>query len=157
MNVADQKAFYEASMELLGEEHVYPMIALGRVQEKTGWKIYAATNGIPIEKANEVSKAIDEYLKAKKYADEDAEVEIEDYIPEEHMEAFNSSKHFRSVVENIKVHPCGYCVSPINLIEEVGLIRCKDAICVAMEGSTADKLGYVKNDLKKSSIIGIWC
>ena len=65
------------------------------------------------------------------------------------MEDFEKSKHFRSVVENIKAHPCGYCVSPVNLIEEVGLIKCKDSICAGIEGSMADKLGYVKDDLKK--------
>lgn len=134
---------------------MYPMIALGRVQEKTGWKIYAATNGVPIDKANEVSKAIDEYLKAKKYADEDAEIYIEEYIPKEYMEDFEKSKHFRSVVENIKAHPCGYCVSPVNLIEEVGLIKCKDVICVAMEGVTGDKLGFVKDDFLTVSVVDI--
>ena len=134
------------------------MIALGRVQEKTGWKIYAGVNSIPIEVANEVSKSIDEYLTAKKYAGDDSDdIELEDYIPEQYIKEFNNSIHFRSVIENIKPHPCGTLVSPDDLIDNVGLIKIKDKICVAIEGSTAEKLGYLKEDLKKSSIIGIWC
>jgi DNA polymerase III alpha subunit len=155
MNMAEPAPFYQACKELLGEEYCYPMIAFGKVQEKTGWKIYAATNGVSVEKANAVSKAIDEYMVAKKYADEDAEIDIEDYIPEEHMENFNNSKKFRSVIETIKQHACGYLVSPINIIKEIGLIRCKDVVCAGIEGSMADKLGYVKNDFLVVSCVDI--
>ena len=158
MNVEDAEPFIKATRELLGDTNAYPMIALGRVQEKTGWKIYAGVNSIPIEVANEVSKSIDEYLTAKKYAGDDSDdIELEDYIPEQYIKEFNNSIHFRSVIENIKPHPCGTLVSPDDLIDNVGLIKIKDKICVAIEGSTAEKLGYLKEDLKKSSIIGIWC
>ena len=158
MNVENADPFIEATRELLGSTNAYPMIALGRVQEKTGWKIYAGVNAIPIEVANEVSKSIDEYLTAKKYAGDDSEdIELEDYIPEQYIKEFNNSIHFRSVIENIKPHPCGTLVSPDDLIDNVGLIKIKDKICAAIEGSTAEKLGYLKEDLKKSSIIGIWC
>ena len=39
MNVENADPFIEATRELLGATNAYPMIALGRVQEKTGRKI----------------------------------------------------------------------------------------------------------------------
>lgn len=155
LNMADPAPFYQATKELIGEEYCYPMIAFGKVQEKTAWKIYAATNGISVETANDVSKSIDEYMTAKKYEEEDSEIDIYDYIPSQYRKEFEDSKHFRAVIENVRQHACGHLVSPINIVEEIGLIKCKDVICAAIEGSIADKLGYVKSDFLIVSVVDI--
>jgi len=159
-NVADPIPFILAAKELLGEDHVYPMIALGLYRVKSSWKLFSRINNIDADSANEVSKSIEAWEKAVKYADEEHkdEIIVDDFIPEEYSEVFESSKDARSIIDNIKPHPCGLLISPYNLRKKFGLItvgRGENKItCVAIEG-IAEKLGYLKLDMLTVSVVDI--
>jgi DNA polymerase III alpha subunit len=56
-------------------------------------------------------------------------------------------------VNNIIVHNCGYLIYDKPISEEIGLIRCKDSLCVNMDGSWAEKYSFLKNDLLKVSVV----
>lgn len=163
-NVANPKPFELATKELLGDDMCYPMVALGKYQVKSAWKIFSKTKNISFDIANSISDCIDTFSKAQKYAsDEEKEnIDIVDFIPKEYIEIFNGSKELRGITDNIKPHPCGYLVSPEDIIENIGLIRVgkddndESIICVGIDGYTAtDVLGYVKNDYLVVSVVDI--
>lgn len=145
--------------ELLGEENVYPFVSFGLYQVKSAWKLFSRMNNVAPAIANDISKAIEEYDKAIKYADEDEKENIypEDFIPHKYINLFNESKEMRSVIDSVKKHACGYICSPVNVRENIGVITVgKDREPVAaIEGVLADKLGYIKNDILVVSIVDI--
>ena len=117
-------------------------------------------NNIDPEIANTVSKGIENYERAVKYADDDEkdDILIEDFIQEDYLEIFNESKDARSIIDNIKPHPCAVCVAPINIRKEFGVMSVgrgeNKVLCIAAEGNI-EKLGYVKNDLLVVSVVDI--
>lgn len=93
LNVATQEPFVKAAKKLLGEHGCYPLMAIEKLKEKAAWQLYAGANDVKPEDANQISKYLDEYNKALKYADEDEkdDIHVEDYIPEEYIELFKQS------------------------------------------------------------------
>ena len=160
MNTANPFPFYQAQQELIGEKNTFPMISLGRLHEKSAWKIYAKANNIEFELANKVSTQIEEYEKAKKYEDdleedEESSIKIEQYISPEYLSLFKDSNRFLGVVTDVKIHPCAYIVADRNVISNIGLIKAKENFCVAIEGKNAEKWGYLKNDLLSVSTVSL--
>lgn len=165
-NISEQQPFLDASREVLGGYHTcYPLVAYGKISEKSGWKLYADIKGITPEVANNVSKDIDKYLVAYNNADDEdkEDIVIEDYISKEYIKTFNDSKLYRGIIEGAKQHSCGHLTFNGNtrmkdvigygdIRYEFGLIRCvsettgKSVLCANVEGSYLDAYGYVKND-----------
>lgn len=158
-NVASQEPFEKAMKELLGEQNVYPYIALGTYRVKSSWKLFSRMNDIEPETANNVSKAIDDYEKALKYADEFDEIYVEDFIPQQYMKVFNESRDMRSIIDNIKPHTCGFINSPHEVISKIGLITVgkegEKRVCVCIDGANAESLGYIKSDILVVSVVDI--
>ncbi len=162
-NVSQPKSFYRAQQELLGKESTYPMIALGRLKEKSAWKIYAKANNVNFETANAVSAQIEEYEKAKKYDNPDehiddeeySPIDVKDYISPEYWDLYIESNRFLGVVTDLKIHPCAFLVCNTNAKLDIGLIKAKDNMCVAIEGKNAEKYGYLKNDLLTVSVVDL--
>lgn len=172
-NVSEQQPFLDASREVLGGFHTcYPLVAYGKISEKSGWKLYADIKGITPEVANNVSKDIDKYLTALNNAeDEDKEdVHVEDYISDEYVEIFEDSKSYRGIIDGSKQHACGHLTFNGNVRQkdvvgygdiryEFGLIRClsestgKSVLCANVEGTYLDAYGYVKNDYLIVSVV----
>ena len=175
MNCAAQEPFVLAGKELCGEHGCYPLLAVGRLKEKNGFKLYAGVNGIEPSVANEITKSIDRYNEALKNAEEEDRdlIEIEDYITDKyHLKLFNESKSYQEIIEQAKVHACGFML--FNGVEgeedvpgygdiryEIGLIRChsestgKTTIVANIEGNLLDKYGYVKDDFLIVDVVGI--
>lgn len=136
------------------------MIALGLYKVKSSWKLYSRINNVDPEIANNVSKSIEEWEKALKYADEDEKdnINIEDFIPEEYFTIFNESKDARAIIDTSKFHPCAIALSPLDLRRQFGLMSVgrKDnkTMCVAAEGNI-EKLGYLKLDILTVSVVDI--
>ena len=106
MNCAAQEPFVLAGKELCGEHGCYPLLAVGRLKEKNGFKLYAGVNGIEPSVANEITKSIDRYNEALKNAEEEDRdlIEIEDYITDKyHLKLFNESKSYQEIIEQAKV------------------------------------------------------
>lgn len=154
LNVATQEPFVKAAKKLLGEHGCYPLMAIEKLKEKAAWQLYAGANDVRPEDANQISKYLDEYNKALKYADDDEkeDIHVEDYIPEEYIELFKQSNEYQGITINLKVHACGHFIFDGDIRREVGLISAvsettgKRTICAAIEGGSLDEFGYVKED-----------
>lgn len=175
-NVSNQEPFVKASRELFGEHGCYPLLAVGTLGEKSGFKLYADIKGIEPSVANEITSSIDQYNEAIKQADDEEDkndIHIEDYITDkEHLKIFNDSKSYQGIIEQAKVHACGFMLFNGNVREqdvigygdiryEVGLIRChsestgKSTIVANIEGGLLDSYGYVKDDFLIVDVVGI--
>ena len=154
LNVATQEPFVKAARKLLGEHGCYPLMAIEKLKEKAAWQLYAGANEVKPDDANQISKYLDEYNKALKYADEDEkdDIHVEDYIPEEYAELFKQSNEYQGITINLKVHACGHFIFDGDIRREVGLISAvsgstgKRTVCAAIEGGYLDEFGYVKED-----------
>lgn len=175
LNCAEQGPFVKAARELFGEHGCYPLLAVGTLGEKSGFKLYADIKGIEPSIANEISKSIDKYNEALKQADDDDDrksIRIEDYITDKyHLEVFNNSRPYQGIIEQAKCHACGFMVfngdhKNTDIIGygdiryEIGLIRCvaksgKSTIVANIEGNLLDYFGYVKDDFLIVDVVGI--
>lgn len=175
LNCAAQEPFVEAARELFGYHGCYPLLAVGTLGEKSGFKLYADIKGIEPSVANEISKSIDRYNEALKQIDDDDDrknIHIEDYITDKHhLEVFNDSKPYQGIIEQAKCHACGFMVfngdhrnkdviGYGDIRYEIGLIRCvaksgKSTIVANIEGNLLDAFGYVKDDFLIVDVVGI--
>lgn len=154
LNVATQEPFVKTTKKLLGEHGCYPLMAIEKLKEKAAWQLYAGANDVRPEDANQISKYLDGYNKALKYADDDEkeDIHVEDYIPEEYIELFKQSNEYQGITINLKVHACGHLIFDGDIRREVGLISAvsettgKRTVCAAIEGGFLDEFGYVKED-----------
>lgn len=154
LNVATQEPFVKASRKLLGEYGCYPLMAIEKLKEKAAWQLYAGANDVKPEDANKISKYLDEYNKALKYADDEEKenINVEDYIPSEYINLFRQSNEYQGITINLKVHACGHFIFDGDIRREVGIISAvsettgKRTICAAIEGGYLDEFGYVKED-----------
>ena len=175
-NVANQEPFVLAAKELFGEHGCYPLLAIGKLGEKSGFKLYADIKGIEPAIANEISKSINQYNEDLKQVDDEEDkkdIHIEDYITnKEYLRIFNDSKPYQGIIEQAKVHACGFFLFNGNQNQkdvvgygdiryEIGLIRCvsdkgkKSTLVVCLEGGMLDPYGYVKDDFLIVDVVGI--
>lgn len=175
-NVAAQEPFVKAAKELFGEHGCYPLLAVGKLGEKSGFKLYAGVNDIEPSVANDISKCIDRYNEAIKQADDEEDkknIHIEDYIEDQELlQIFNDSKPYQNIVEQSKVHACGFIIFNGNVRDrdvigygdvryEIGLIRChsestgKSVLVANIEGNLLDSYGYVKDDFLIVDVVSI--
>ena len=167
INVADRAPFIEAQKEIVGEEHAYPMISFSTAKKKNAWKMYCRSHNatladgeepIDMETMNAISDQLSRYDNAVKHAEEDEEIDIEDYISPEYLDLYKKSESFWGITVGKIVHPCAILVYDGSIREEIGLIRAKsesgklDELVTAIDGTIADKYGYVKNDILKVSV-----
>lgn len=163
LNTNNQMAFYKATQELLGEEHVYPMIAFGTLKTKSAWKMYAGAKGIPFEVSNEISQQINEYEEALKYADDDEKEDIDllDYVDEKYHNYISDSKDYLGIIIDKKQAPCGYLIYQGDIKEEIGLIKCKsestkkEVITAVIDGMIAENYKFLKNDYLKVAVVDL--
>ena len=177
MNVSAQEPFVSAARELCGKHGCYPLLAVGKLGEKSGFKLYASIKGIDPQIANDITTEIDKYNEAKKQADDEEDlkaIQIEDYITDKvHLQIFNDSKPYQGIIEQGKVHACGFMIFNGNpnqkdvpgygdIRYEIGLIRCQSesgkkapTMVVNLEGSMLDPYGYVKDDFLIVDVVSI--
>ncbi len=164
LNTSRTEIFAQAQAELLGERHSYPMTADGTLQGKGAWKMFSRANNIDPQIANDVSKQIDKYESAKKYADTEEEkeaIDIHKYIDAKYIKMFNESKKYLGIIDNVKVHACGYLLYMGDIRREIGLMMIKSAttkkqhLTCLMDGKYVEKYKFLKNDLLKVSVIDL--
>ena len=148
LNQVDSKPFQEAQKEILGEECAYPMLAYGTSQKSAAWKLYAKSQGIPFEVANEVSEQLRRYDMAVKHADEDSkdDIDIYDYIEPKFRDIWEGAQDYVGIVTSWSIHPCANLVYSGNIRKEIGLVKIKDNICCCMDGHWAEECHFLKND-----------
>ena len=176
LNCSSQEPFVKAARELFGEHGCYPLLAVGKLGEKSGFKLYADIQGIEASIANEITSSIDKYNEALKNVEDDEDrknIKIEDYITNDrHLHIFYDSKPYQGIIEQAKVHACGFCLFNGNIRQpdvigygdiryEIGLIRChsestgRSTIVANVEGALLDLYGYVKDDALIVDVVSI--
>lgn len=156
-NISDRAPFIEAQKEILGEKNSYWFSSFGKLKTKSAWKMYAKANNVPFEISNTITKYIDDYEKALKYADEDEKdnIRIDSYIPSEYMEIFSKSKKYNGIIDSVSVHPCAFLLLNDDITEEIGVFKSGNDVVVNLEGKYADKYMYMKNDLLAVVVVEI--
>ena len=84
---------------------------------------------------NNVAKNLDLYRDDKKW-----------------MGLIEESKSFIGVIDSIAPSPCSFLLLNESISEEIGLIRVGDEMCAFIDGYTADKWKYLKNDMLTVSV-----
>ena len=154
LNISDQEPFIKATKKLLGEYGCMPLMAVEKLKKKAAWQLYAGANDVEPAMATQISKYIDKYEDALKYAEEEEKefINVEDYIPEKYIDLFRKSNDYQGITINLKVHACGNLIFDGDIRREVGLITAiskttgKRTLCACVEGGVLDDFGYVKED-----------
>ena len=128
-NWAQVDAPIKASKELLGDDGVYYMYALGTMKESSAFRNLCRAYEFPMHEYNEVAKNIDAYREDKKWKN----------IIEE-------SQKYIGTIESISPSPCSFVLSNKPLSRELGLIRIGGELCACIDGYTSDVWKYLKND-----------
>jgi DNA polymerase III alpha subunit len=161
MNCGNPEVFAEAQEQILGKGHAYPMIAFGTFKKKSAFKLFARAKNLDFEIANEISKQIEQYDEAEKYADDDEkeDLSIYDFVDEKYHDYITQSKPYWGVISDKKKAPCGYLLYQGNIREEIGLIKCKsestkkEYITTVIDGAIAENYKFLKNDLLKVDVV----
>ena len=160
-NVSSREPFIQAQKELIGDLGTYDLIALGTLKLKAAWKMYARANGISPETANEVSKQLSSYELAKKHAEENEVINIEDYVDSEYKELVKGCQKYLGIYDNIKGHPCATIAYDGDVESDIGVILCKSdatgnkVLTAVIESGTIDAFGYLKQDYLIVDSIGL--
>ena len=154
MNVANREAFEEAQAEVLGEWRSAPMVAFGTLKRLSAWKMYCRAANLSFNIANEVGNKLKDYEQAVRFAEDDEEISLADYVPSQYRELVEASEQYMGVIDSISPHPCAYLLCKEDIRREIGIIRLnskggkkKTVFAAFIDGATAEAFGYLKNDL----------
>jgi DNA polymerase III alpha subunit len=128
-NWANVDAPIKASKDILGEDNVYYMYAIGFMKESSAFRNLCRAYDLPMEQYNEVGKDLDKFKKDPQWKD-----------------LIEESKMFQGVIESISPSPCSFVMLNKPLSKELGLIKVGDEICACIDGYTSDVWKYLKND-----------
>lgn len=128
-NWADTSAPILASKELLGEDGIYYMYALGTMKESSAFRNLCRAYGIPMDEYNEVGKNLDAFRNDKKW-----------------KPIIDEAQKYIGTIESISPSPCSFVLSNKPLSRELGLIRVGNELCACIDGYTSDVWKFLKND-----------
>lgn len=128
-NWADVSAPIAASKELLGEDGIYYMYALGTMKESSAFRNLCRAYNIPMDEYNEVGKNLDSYRNDKKW-----------------KPIIDEAQKYIGTIESISPSPCSFVLSNKPLSKELSLIRVGNELCACIDGYTSDVWKYLKND-----------
>lgn len=157
-NVSVVAPFALAQKQVLGEDHAYPMVAYGTQKASAAWKMYARSQQLPFDVANEVSDQLKRYEKALHHADDEERdfIDIADYITDGRYRAmYEESKKYQGIITDIKIAPCSYLLYQGSIRKEIGLIKVKEHLCCVLDGHVAEVNRLLKNDLLKVSVVDL--
>ena len=123
--------------------------------------MYARANGISPETANEVSKQLSSYELAKKHAEENEVINIEDYVDSEYKGLVKGCQKYLGIYDNIKGHPCATIAYDGDVESDIGVVLCKSdatgnkVLTAVIESGTIDAFGYLKQDYLIVDSIGL--
>lgn len=128
-NWADVSAPIAASKELLGEDMIYYMYALGTMKESSAFRNLCRAYGIPMDEYNDVGKNLDAFRNDKKW-----------------KPIIDEAQKYIGTIESISPSPCSFVLSNEPLSRELGLIRVGNELCACIDGYTSDVWKFLKND-----------
>ena len=128
-NWADVSAPILASKELLGEDGIYYMYALGTMKESSAFRNLCRAYDIPMDEYNEIGKNLDAFRNDKKW-----------------KPIIDEAQKYIGTIESISPSPCSFVLSNKPLPRELGLIRVGNELCACIDGYTSDVWKFLKND-----------
>ena len=128
-NWADVSAPIAASKELLGEDGIYYMYALGTMKESSAFRNLCRAYEIPMDEYNEVGKNLDAFRTDKKW-----------------KPIIDEAQKYIGTIESVSPSPCSFVLSNKPLSKELGLIRVGNELCACIDGYTSDVWKFLKND-----------
>lgn len=133
------------------------MISYGTLKDSAAWKLYAKSQGVPFELANDVSNQLKKYEEAYKQADDEEkeDMNVLDYIEEQYHEIFQKSSDYRGLVASWSIAPCSYLLYQGNIKEEIGLVMINGHLCCALDGHWAEEAHFLKNDLLTVQVVNL--
>ena len=165
MNLGTIEPFAEAQEEILGKDHAYPMIAFGTLKKKSAFKLYARATNLDFEIANAISKQIEKYDEAVKYADDDEkdDIDIYDYVDEQYRTYIEKSEKYWGVIDHKNKAPCfpkGTLIYTTDGYKPIELIRVGDKVLthtgdfcnVLYINKTPNQLLYQLNTIGRENI-----
>jgi len=152
-NLGNPEVFAQAQIDVMGDNHSYPMLAYGTLRPKAAWKLYARAKEVDFETANDVSVQIGDYETSLKYSDSPEDVSPYDYVDQKYHRMYDNSLQYLGVVSDYKIHPCAYLLYDNDISEEIGLVKIKNNLCCCMDGAWAEQNKFLKNDLLKVSVV----
>ena len=164
MNWASVEPVIKASKDILGEDGVYYMVAYGTMQESAAFRnlcrAYKSdmefnkdkdSNGKILN--NEKNKQIDKEIKLFNYEYNEVAKELDKYRDNHKWkDIIQKSSRFIGVIDSISPSPCSFLLLNQPISNEIGLIRVGDEVCAYIDGGTADRWGYLKNDYLTVSV-----
>lgn len=161
LNVGTPEIFEQAQINILGQNHTYPMIAFGTFKKKSAFKLYAKAKNLDFQTANTISEQIERYETDLKYADDDNkdEIDIFNYIEEKYRPYIEGSEKYWGIISDKKKAPCSYLLYQGNIRKEIGLIKCKsdstkkECITCVIDGAIAENYKFLKNDILKVDVV----
>lgn len=161
INLGTVEPFAEAQSEVMGENHSYPMISYKPLQKSSAFKLYAKSQGLNFEIANEITSQIKQYEKDLKHADsqeERDEIDLYDYVDKMYHHYLDESKKYQGIINAKSQAPSAYLIYAGDIKREIGLIKCKsesthkEVITTVIDGMVAENYKFVKNDLLKVTV-----
>ena len=161
LNVGTPEIFEESQVRILGQDHVYPMIAFGTLKKKSAFKLYAKAEGLDFALANEISEQIGDYDEAVKKADEEEkdQIDIYDFVDKAYEKYIEKSSEYWGIISDKKKAPSAYLLYQGNIRKEIGLIKCKsestkkEYITCCIDGAIAENYKFLKNDILKVDVV----
>lgn len=139
-NWADVEAPIKASKDLLGEDGVAYMYALGTMQKSEAFRNLCRAYNLKMEDYNEVGKNLDEYIGHEYWG-----------------KLIKESEIFIDVIDSISPSPCSFVLLDKSISEELSLIRVgKEGdirLCACIDKTIADEWNYLKNDYL---VVRVW-
>lgn len=128
-NWADVSAPIAASKELLGEDGIYYMYALGTMKESSAFRNLCRSYDIPMDEYNEIGKNLDNFRNDKKW-----------------KPIIDEAQKYIGTIESISPSPCSFVLSNKPLSRELSLIKVGSELCACIDGYTSDVWKFLKND-----------
>lgn len=161
INLGTVEPFVEAQSEVMGAGHSYPMISYKPLQKSSAFKLYAKSQGLNYEFANEITSQIKQYEKDIKHADsqeERDEIDLYDYVEKKYHCYLDESKKYQGIINAKSQAPSAYLIYSGDIKREIGLIKCKsetthkEVLTTVIDGAVAENYKFVKNDLLKVTV-----
>ncbi len=156
-NVAEQDIFAQGQSEVCGQDHAVQMIAYGTQKASAAWKMFAKSQGVDFQTANEVSNQIKRYEDKLKHVSEDEkeDVDILDFIDNQFHSIYKKSTEYQGIIVSWSPAPCAFLLYQGSIRKKIGLVRIKDKICCLMDGHWAEENHFLKNDLLRVAVVDL--
>lgn len=156
-NVAEQDIFAQGQSEVCGQDHAVQMIAYGTQKASAAWKMFAKSQGVDFQTANEVSNQIKRYEDKLKHVSEDEkeDVDILDFIDKQFHSIYKKSTEYQGIIVSWSPAPCAFLLYQGSIRKKIGLVRIKDKTCCLMDGHWAEDNHFLKNDLLRVAVVDL--